>query len=252
MILENPPDNAASADDASKQASATKPKSSKWTDPSDQAPPSPFEAASIFGGTPLTAGENRTVYSALLAEIEQAIAPKDFFERLTVADLGHALWEEQRYRDQQVALTQANRLRALACLLLPICQQLNLSASKIISSYFGPDQEACKEVTGLLSRYGITDSAISAQAAELHGQSMASFDRLVAARQNLRFTVLREHERRRRKARREGQPYRRRAGCAGRRCSEAERPVQMQRRGVVGAVATVPRRSGGSAPRITR
>jgi hypothetical protein len=201
MILENPPDNAAG--DAAKQGGATsadaKPKSSKWAGPSDQ-PPSPFEAASIFGGTPLAAGESRTVHSALLAEIEQAIAPKDFFERLTVADLGHALWEEQRYRDQQVALAQANRLKAMACLLVPICQQFNLSASKIISSYFGADQEARKKVTSLMLRYGITESAINAQAAELHAQSMASFDRLVAARQNLRFTVLREHERRRRKA----------------------------------------------------
>jgi len=59
-------------------------------------------------------------------------------------------------------------------------------------------------MTDLMLRYGITDSAINAQAAELHAQSLASFDRLVAARQNLRFTVLREHERRRRKADKRG------------------------------------------------
>jgi hypothetical protein len=92
----------------------------------------------------------------------------------------------------------------MVCLLLPICQQFNLSTSKIISSYFGADPEARKKVTGLLLRYGITDSAINAQAAELHAQSMASFDRLVAARQNQRFTVLHEHERRRRKADKRG------------------------------------------------
>jgi hypothetical protein len=158
----------------------------------------------FFSCTPLAAGESATAHSALLAEIEGAIGPKDFFEQLTVADLGHALWEEQRYRDQQVALTQSSRFKALVCLVVPISQHLGLSSAKIAAAYFGTDADVRKEVTILLDRYGITDNAINAQAAELHAQSMASLDRLVATRQNLRYTVLREHERRRRKADKRG------------------------------------------------
>jgi hypothetical protein len=160
----------------------------------------PLESVTLFGLTPLAAGEDSKDQVALLLEVGAAIAPKDFFEKLTVADLTHALWEEQRYRRQQVDLACANRFKALVCLLVPICQRLNLQASKIAADYFGTDEKARDEVTSLLLQYGISDNAINAQAAELHAQSMASLDRLVAARQAQRSTVLRQHEQRRRKA----------------------------------------------------
>ena len=160
----------------------------------------PLESATVFGLTPLAAGEDSDEQVALLSEVGAAIAPKDFFEKLTVADLTHALWEEQRYRRQQVDLACASRFKALVCLLVPICQRLNLQASKIAADYFGADEKARDEVTSLLLRYGISDNAINAQAAELHAQSMASLDRLVAARQAQRSTVLRQHEQRRRRA----------------------------------------------------
>ena len=135
-----------------------------------------------------------------MLEVRGAIAPKDFFEKLTVADLTHALWEEQRYRRQQVDLACASRFKALTCLLVPISQRLDLPASKIAADYFGTDDKARDDATSLLLQYGISDNAINAQAAELHAQSMASLDRLVAARQAQRSTVLRQHEQRRRKA----------------------------------------------------
>jgi hypothetical protein len=160
----------------------------------------PLESALLFACTPLAVGEDSKARIALLSEIRGAIAPKDFFEKLTVADLTHALWEEQRYRRQQVDLACASRSRALVCLLVPICQRLNLQASKIAADYFGTDEKARDEVTSLLLQNGISDHAINAQAAELHAQSMASLDRLVAARQAQRSTVLRQHEQRRRKA----------------------------------------------------
>jgi hypothetical protein len=160
----------------------------------------PLESVTLFGLTPLAAGEDSDEQVALLLEVGAAIAPKDFFEKLTVADLTHALWEEQRYRRQQVDLACASRFKALTCLLVPICQRLNLSALKIAADYFGADEKARDEVTSLLLRYGISENAINAQAAQLHAQSMASLDRLVAARQAQRSTVLRQHEQRRRRA----------------------------------------------------
>jgi hypothetical protein len=159
----------------------------------------PLESVTLFGLTPLAAGEDTDEQVALLLEVGAAIAPKDFFEKLTVADLTHALWEEQRYRRQQVDLACASRFKALTCLLVPISQRHGLP-SKIAADYFGADEKARDDATSLLLQYGISDNAINAQAAELHAQSMASLDRLVAARQAQRSTVLRQHEQRRRKA----------------------------------------------------
>jgi hypothetical protein len=162
--------------------------------------PPPIDVAELLAFTPLAQGENSADYRALVAEVESVVKPEDFIDRLVVGDIAHALWEERRYRCQQVALTNATRFKALVCLALPFAPHFEVQASELALAYFGAEPENRDRTRRILLRYGITDDAINAEAAELHAESLGALDRLIGNRQLRRDTILKEFARRRRKA----------------------------------------------------
>ena len=133
-----------------------------------------------------------------MAEVAAALQPKTFFERLEVNDLCHAWWEEQRFRRQQAALPAATGLKALQCLLASI--GFEPDALTIATGYFGFDGEERTKATALLRRFGITDDAIAAQASQLNLPTISAFERLLGNRQSRRDSIVRQHQRRKRKA----------------------------------------------------
>jgi hypothetical protein len=146
----------------------------------------------------LAAGENIADYRALVDEVWEAVQPKGFFDRLIVSDLCHALWEEQRFRRQQAALPAATRMKALACLLVSIGFEQNALA--VACDYFGDDDEERNKAIALVRRFGITDDAISAQASQDNLHILSALERLMGNRQSRRDTIVREYQRRQRKA----------------------------------------------------
>jgi hypothetical protein len=132
----------------------------------------------VLQTSPLASGEDFADCRALMDEICNAVDRKDFFDELRVADLGHALWEEKRYRQQLVALPKATRFKALLALLLQVSPNYNWKASEFALDYFGPDAERRDRTKGFLLRYGITDEAITAQAQEMHGQTIGALERM--------------------------------------------------------------------------
>jgi len=158
------------------------------------------DAVMMLQTSPLASGEDFADYRALMDEICKAVDRKDFFDELRVADLGHALWEEKRYRKQLVALPKATRFKALLALLFQVSPNYNWNASELALDYFGPDAERRDRTKGFLLRYGITDEAITAQAQEMHGQAIGALERMIGARQTLRNRVIKEVQRDKRKA----------------------------------------------------
>jgi hypothetical protein len=146
----------------------------------------------------LAAGEKLENYRALVAEVSAAVQPNTLFDRLVVSDLCHALWEEQRFRRQQAALPGATGLKALQCLLASI--GFEPDALTIATDYFGNDGEERTKATALLRRFGITDDAIAAQASQHNLATIAALERLLGNRQSRRDMILREYQRRKRKA----------------------------------------------------
>jgi hypothetical protein len=146
----------------------------------------------------LAAGEKLEEFRALVAEVSAALQPKTFLERLEVSDLCHAWWEEQRFRRQQAALPGATGLKALQCLLASIGFQPD--ALTIATGYFGVDGEERTTATALLRRFGITDDAIAAQASQHNLASISALERLLGNRQARRDTIVRQYQRRKRKA----------------------------------------------------
>ena len=146
----------------------------------------------------LAAGEKLEDFRALVAEVSAALQPKTFFERLEVNDLCHAWWEEQRFRRQQAALPAATGLKALQCLLASI--GFGQDALTIATGYFGGDGEERTKATALLRRFGITDDAIAAQASQHNLPTISALERLLGHRQSRRDMIVRQHQRRKRKA----------------------------------------------------
>jgi hypothetical protein len=152
----------------------------------------------------LAAGENIADYRALVDEVWAVVQPKDFFDRLIVSDLCHALWEEQRFRRQQTALPGATRMKALACLLVSIGFDQN--ALTVACDYFGDDGEERNKAVALVRRFGITDDAINAQASQDNLQILSALERLMGNRRSRRDAIVREYQRRKRKAENASQP----------------------------------------------
>ena len=146
----------------------------------------------------LAAGEKLEDFRALVAEVSAALQPKTFLERLEVNDLCHAFWEEQRFRRQQAALPAATGLKALQCLLAAI--GFEPDALTIATDYFGVDGEERTTATALLRRFGITDDAIAAQASQHNLPTLSALERLLGNRQARRDTIVRQYQRRKRKA----------------------------------------------------
>jgi hypothetical protein len=150
--------------------------------------------------SPLAEGEDQRDYDALAREIFDAVQPKNIFDHMKVADLIHFLWEEGRYREQRVALPHATRFKAAVVLLMPHTQNFEFQAGRTALDYLCGDPEARERATRFMRSVGITDAAIAAQAAELHGQSIAALDRLIGQSQSRRGAIIKEVERDKRKA----------------------------------------------------
>jgi hypothetical protein len=155
--------------------------------------------------SPLAAGESLDVYTALVEELYKAVEPQTIFDYVRLADIGHALWEEKRYRQQLVALPKATRFKALVALVLQVSPNFQIKASEIALDYFGADEERYARAERLLRRYGITDDAITAQAHEMHAQTIGALERMVGHRQNVRNRTIKEVQRDQRKAEEENQ-----------------------------------------------
>jgi hypothetical protein len=165
--------------------------------------------------SPLAAGESLDVYTALVEELYRAVKPQGIFDYVRLADIGHALWEEKRYRQQLVALPKATRFKALVALVIEVSPDYQIKASEIALDYFGADEERYAGAERLLRRYGITDDAITAQAHEMHGQTIGALERMVGHRQNLRNRAIKEVQRDQRKAEKKRTKPKREDGAGG-------------------------------------
>src|SRR6266478_4570631 len=150
--------------------------------------------------TTLAPGENPEDLTRVIAEIEDAFKPKTLFERFEATDFVNAVWEERRYSHQRLALTAAVRFKALICLVTPLGEAFGIDPITAAYDYFGTSPERHTDISILLARYGITDAAINAQAADLQAAAMTLLDRRIAGARSQRNIIVKEFQRRTRKA----------------------------------------------------
>jgi hypothetical protein len=92
------------------------------------------------------------------------------------------------------------RFKALVCLATPLSEVFGGDPIRLAYDYFGSDPERQPDVSIVLAKYGITDAAINAQAADLQNAAMTLLDRRIASAKSQRNIIVKEYERRARKA----------------------------------------------------
>jgi hypothetical protein len=160
----------------------------------------PLDATWLLQQSTLAPGENFEDLARLIDDVEEALKPKSLFARFEATDLVNAAWEERRYSQQRLALTTAMRFKALVCLVTPLSEVFGGDPIRLAYDYFGSDPERQPDVSTVLAKYGITDAAINAQAADLQNAAMTLLDRRIASAKSQRNIVVKEFQRRQRKA----------------------------------------------------
>jgi hypothetical protein len=165
----------------------------------DDGPPVPL-APWLLQQNTLAPGENVDDLTRLIIEVEDALKPKSLFERFEATDLVNAAWEERRYSRQRVALTTAMRFKAFVCLVTPLDQAYHLEATAAAYDYFASTPERHTKVAIQLAKFAINEAAIDALAATFQSETMALLDRRIASAKSQRNIVVKEFQRRQRKA----------------------------------------------------
>ena len=164
---------------------------------------SPMNFAQLIGPPALLQGEDAAQYEALRVAVSECFEPKNILDEAVVTDVTDKIWEAQRYKKFEVRLIEGSRLSALVHLLMPIFDLDHLLSTTTALEYFGQNQDRSKRVRKLMAAHNITEEAISAKALAMQAGQISYIERMVSNRETSRNALLREHERRQRRAARQ-------------------------------------------------
>ena len=162
--------------------------------------PSTVNFAQLIGPPALLPGEDAAQYEALRAEVRKCFEPKSVLDEANVSDVTDKIWEAQRYKRFEVRILEGSRLSALAHLLLPLFQTNSFGAFVAAGEYFGRDSHKSKRIKNLMDEYNITEEMVYAKAASMECGKISYIERMISNREASRNGLLREHERRQRRA----------------------------------------------------
>ena len=144
---------------------------------------------------PLLTTESADEFDALCDAFEQEIKPRGIIEQMYVHDICSIVWEILRLRRCKVVIINSAFRSALANLLVQLRQpgqyefQLQDGAQTLAHAWF-TDQEAKKEVSELLSRFELDESAIEAEAIRRSSADLELLDRMLASLETRRNKAL--------------------------------------------------------------
>jgi hypothetical protein len=154
---------------------------------------------------PWIPGEDRADYEALLAEVIDAVRPKDVIERIWVRDVVCHVFESQRLRRLKNGMLRAHQEKAFGEVLQkrldadsgPLGFALFSEGADLAAKAVSGDADARQRVQDLLAKGGYDEDMMLAKALELCLDNYERVDRLIMAADSRRDRVLSEVERRR-------------------------------------------------------
>jgi len=158
----------------------------------------PFQ--DLLGKPALLKSEDSRDYAKLRAAIEREIDPKGIFDTIRVQDLTDKIWEEQRLKRSQAALIDSALVQSLAMLFAPHYGENLTAAFETAQNYYSGVPEKVRRAEKLLSQLGIRSEQIEANAMHIRSLGLQTLDRMIMNRETLRNRIIKEHERRKRKA----------------------------------------------------
>jgi hypothetical protein len=136
---------------------------------------------------PLLITESADEFDALRDAFEQEIKPRGIIERIYVLDISAIVWEILRMRRCKVVIINLALRSALQSLLKQLLRQpgqyeydVEDEAQTLAQSWFTV-QEAKKQVSEILSRFDLDESAIEAEAIRKSSADLELLDRMLAS-----------------------------------------------------------------------
>jgi hypothetical protein len=145
---------------------------------------------------PLLITEAADEFDALRDAFEQEIKPRGIIEQMYVHDISSIVWEILRLRRCKVVIINSAFRSALQDLLKQVLRQpgqyeyqVEGEAQTLAQSWF-TDQEAKKEVSEILSRFDLDESAIEAEAIRRSSSDLEVLDRMLTSLESRRNKAL--------------------------------------------------------------
>jgi hypothetical protein len=145
---------------------------------------------------PLLITESADEFHALRDAFEQEIKPRGIIEQIYVHDISGIVWEILRLRRCKVVIINLALRSALQSLLKQLLRQpgqyeyeVEDEAQTLAQSWFTV-QEAKKQVSEILSRFDLDESAIEAEAIRRSSADLELLDRMLASLETRRNKAL--------------------------------------------------------------
>jgi len=148
--------------------------------------------------SPLLITESADEFDALRNAFEQEIKPRGIIEQMYVHDICSIVWEILRLRRCKVVIINSAFRSALEGLLVNALRQpgqndydrqLRIQAEALTHAWF-TDKEAKKEVSEILSKFELDESAIEAQAFRKLSSELELLDRMLTSLESRRDKAL--------------------------------------------------------------
>ena len=146
--------------------------------------------------SPLLITESADEFDAVRDAFEQEIKPHGIIEQMYVHDISSIVWEILRLRRCKVVIINSAFRSALQSLLKQLLRQpgqyeyeVEDEAQTLAQSWF-TDQEAKKQVSEILSRFDLDESAIEAEAIRRSSADLELLDRMLASLETRRNKAL--------------------------------------------------------------
>lgn len=145
---------------------------------------------------PLLITESADEFDALRDAFEQEIKPRGIIEQMYVLDICAIVWEILRLRRCKVIIINSAFRSALENLLKQLLRQpgqyelhVDGEAQALAQSWF-TDQEAKKQISEILSRFDLDESAIEAEAIRRSSSDLELLDKMLTSLESRRNKAL--------------------------------------------------------------
>ena len=154
----------------------------------------PDELKGLIEEPPLLEGENPEHFWSFFQAVVDEQKPQGMMDWVSAIDMVIKCWEELRLRRSSAAVIRGGMLNALTYFLRAIKPPTKpqVLTTNFALKYFSKKPKEREEVIALLAQHGITLAELQAKAAELNGEPLQMFERMIAARENGRRMLRKE------------------------------------------------------------
>jgi hypothetical protein len=159
----------------------------------------PADVRALLGRAPVLRSEDAAAYEDFFGSVAEVVCPKDTVEWILAKDYIDLAWEIRRLRVAKAGMIDVARKHALQSILESILERDNFehaadrtleAAAKADEWYI--DDTVKQELLELMSRYGLDEEMITAQAIALRSRELAQIDLMLASAERRRNEMLRE------------------------------------------------------------